>query len=121
MCTMAKSSGKHANRIIALIAGLAFALALAPAAAFAVTDNQSGICGDGVTWTLDDGGTLTISKTGEGTGAINNQAFANRDDIKSVVIEDGVTSIGYMTFNKCKNLEKAAIPGSVKTIEQQAF
>ena len=66
------------------------------AAAAEITD--SGTCGENLTWTLDDAGTLTIS----GTGAMS-YSFAPwgylRGIIKKVVIKDGVTN----TFNKIKS------------------
>ena len=42
MCAMAKNSGRYTNRIIAIAAGLAFALWLAPTVAFAA-DGAAGL------------------------------------------------------------------------------
>lgn len=66
---------------------------------------DSGTCGENLTWTLDDSGTLTIS----GTGAMTNYSsfgpwYNNRLSINSVVIEDGVTSIGNYAFYNCSAL-----------------
>lgn len=67
---------------------------------------DSGTCGENLTWTLDDSGTLTIS----GTGAMNeydswrDSPFDYNDDITSVVIEEGVTSIGSWAFVGCSAL-----------------
>lgn len=64
---------------------------------------DSGTCGDNVTWKLDIYGNLTIL----GTGAIETDSLAeipwypwngNINDIKNVVIEHGVTSIGDYAF-----------------------
>ena len=66
----------------------------------------SGTCGDNLTWNLTGNGVLTIS----GTGAMSNYTssspsrapwYSNRSSIKSVVIEEGVTSIGEYAFNGC--------------------
>ncbi len=84
----------------------------------------SGTCGDNVQWTFEScNGTLTI----RGTGAMSNYPGVNmpwrshRASITSVVISDGVTSIGYNAFNGCSNLTSVTIPPSVTSIEQNAF
>ena len=79
-------------------------LFLALAASVAPLFAQSGTCGDNLTWTLDtESGILTIS----GTGAMTNYAYAPwysyRSTIKTVVIKDGVTSIGTHAFENCSN------------------
>lgn len=78
----------------------------------------SGTCGDNLTWTLSDDGTLTIS----GTGRMDNfYGFNGNSRIKKVIIEEGVTSIGDETFWDCASLEEIAIPSSVESIGEQAF
>ena len=55
----------------------------------------SGKCGENVYWSLDDKGVLTISGTGNMYDyQFEASPFNARDDIKSVVIKSGVTSIG---------------------------
>ena len=85
----------------------------------------SGTCGDNLTWTLSEDGLLTIS----GTGAMT-EFFSSSDDrpwvyflayIKSVVIEEGVTSIGMGAFAYCKALTSVTIPSSVTGIGYGAF
>ena len=99
-----------------------------------ITDNMtlyarwtaSGTCGDNLTWTLDDNGTLTIS----GSGAMadyddpyyqpwNNQ----RNSINKVVIGDEVTSIGKNAFANCPGLKAVELPpnGVLETIKYNAF
>ncbi len=82
-----------------------------------------GTCGTNVTWYLDCNGVLTIS----GTGAMTNYNSANmpwdalKNDIKSVVINSGVTSIGNYAFYNCINLTSVTIPSTVTTIRPDAF
>ena len=83
-------------------------------------------CGDGLTWSLS-GGTLTISKTGTGTGAMTNSDLQNvpwyneMNNITSVVIGDGVTAIGQYAFFNCSNLASLTIGSSLQSIGVQAF
>ena len=78
-------------------------------------------CGDGVTWSYNsDSKTLTISKTGSGTGAmadyynpLDRPWFSYANDITSVVIGSGVTSIGAGAFNNCENLTTVTFDGTL--------
>ena len=79
---------------------------------------------DNLTWTLYADGTLTIS----GTGAMKNYDYNdnpspvyNNSNVKKVVIEDGVTSIGNSAFNECISLTSITIPDSVTSIGTYAF
>ena len=47
--------------------------------------------------------------------------WSNCDDIKSVIIESGVTSIGKCAFVGCKNLSGILIPNSINDIGDLAF
>ena len=82
---------------------------------------DSGICGENVTWTLDSNGTLTISGTGDMAYYNYDSPFFSNDNIKSVVIEDGVTSVGQQAFYDCSNLTSIIIPDSVTSIDWEAF
>ena len=79
---------------------------------------------DNLTWKLDADGTLTIS----GTGAMKNydskknrNPVYNNSNVKKVVIEDGVTSIGNYAFTYCVSLTSITIPDSVTSIGYYAF
>ena len=73
---------------------------------------------EGLIWSLKSDGVLTIS----GENAIPNygkggQPWAQyRDQISSIVIEEGVTGIGLCAFQFCNALEKIIIPSTVESI-----
>lgn len=84
---------------------------------------DSGYCGgegDGtnLTWTLDNEGTLTIS--GEGSMA-DNLAFTANASVETVIVEDGITSIGKGAFMECDSLTRVCMPDSVTCIDDFAF
>lgn len=83
---------------------------------------NSGYCGDDVTWELDESGTILIS----GEGPMYNYAskaspFYMMDQVTSIRIEEGVSSIGEYAFNGCVNLTSINIPISVNSIGVGAF
>ena len=95
------------------------------AEAAGVRDDASGPCGENVTWQYDQNAAeLTISGEGVmGNYNDNNPAPWNSrmKSIKSVVINNGVTSIGNFAFNRASNLISLSIPGSVTIIGDFAF
>ena len=82
---------------------------------WAVVD--SGSCGTNATYKLYGNGLLEIS----GTGAIAQQAFAYRDDIVNVVVGDGITEIGRLSFIGCENITSVILPDSITVIDGRAF
>ena len=113
----------------------------------AADGDTSGTCGDNLTWTLADG-VLTISGSGamtdyngssslptwddkktditsvvinEGVTSIGDYAFYNYTGLISVTIPAGMTSIGEGAFRECKKLTDITIPASVKNIGDSAF
>lgn len=92
----------------------------------AITTNEemaSGSCGEALTWSLSTAGDLTVSGTGDmasftATGA----PWAEyRDQVKLVIVGQGVTSIGSSAFQDCKNLETVSLPGSLTALGKAAF
>lgn len=107
----------------------------------------SGTCGENLSWTLDDGGTLTIFGTGEmenydysnsapwqqystsiktaiikeGVINIGSHAFYQLDNLTHVTIENNVKIIGSCAFLLCSNLTTVTIPDSINRIDSDAF
>ncbi len=88
-----------------------------------VLAENSGTCGTNLTWSLDSSGVLTVS----GTGPMDDFRYGSapwndlKSGIKSVIIEDGVTSIGDSAFFWCRELTKVTLPDTVTVIADQAF
>ncbi len=119
------------KQVLSVFFALCLIFTLLPVSAFADTV-KSGTCGNDLTWTLDSNGTLTISGTGkmwdydliyDDNGSYKTSAPWGEcySSITSVVINDGVTSIGYGAFGNCSSLTSVTIPDSVTSIGYSAF
>ena len=90
--------------------------------ASAVAVASSGQCGPNVSYTYDS---VTKELVISGTGAMTNYSGSNspfyNSDIKSVVIEDGVTSVGNYAFYDCYRLADITLPDSLTFIGSDAF
>ena len=93
---------------------------------------SSGQCGDSVTWTLDDQGTLTISGTGKmydytytweagKGGTIDTPWFGLREQIRKVVVGKGVTYIGTEAFAGLYNLTSVSLPAGLEGLGNSVF
>ena len=106
------------KRMLALLLALAMVLSVAPAVAAA---EVSGTCGENVTWVFDEStGTLTISGTGEMEYSVDLET-SQKETITSVIIEEGVTSIGDWAFHACCALSSVTLPDSLISIGYHAF
>ena len=92
-------------------------------------DDPSGSCGENLTWHYDDTSfKLTINGTGNMTdfdfysGSENEAPWSShRENIKTIIIHEGVTSIGDFAFISCDSLTSIDIPQSVTSIGSDAF
>ena len=85
----------------------------------------AGECGNGLAWSLDENGTLTISGKGEmeSYAAENSQPWASyAREIRAVVVERDVTAIGSAAFyGAYENLKQVSLPDTLARIGEQAF
>ena len=111
--------------IVALLCVSAVLLLNDPADADTAVKDDSGTCGDNVTYKFEAStGILTIS----GSGAMSDFAWESteawhsyRDSVKTVVIESSVESVSYSAFYGCTSLTSVTIPDSVTSIGTYAF
>lgn len=76
---------------------------------------SSGMCGNNVEWNLSESGVLSISGSGDTFDYSTHGApwYDLRNQIISVVIEDGITGIGDHFIEDCGNLNTVSVPESV--------
>ena len=98
--------------------------------AYAAAALASGKCGDSATWTLDSAGTLTISGTGatynydmddDGNSAAPWCTKARIQRVNKVVVNSGITELGYSMFSNCTQLTSVSLPGGLKRIGSCLF
>lgn len=87
----------------------------------------SGFCGadgENLTWSLSSDGIMTIT----GSGDMEDYGYSSdppweeiKDEIRTLIIDLGVTSIGEYAFYGCSQLLKVDIPGTVTDINNSAF
>ncbi|MDR0429766.1 MAG: leucine-rich repeat domain-containing protein [Tannerellaceae bacterium] len=89
---------------------------------------QSGTTGD-CTWAITgpfNNDTLTVSGNGKmknyyAIGVVNTPWLFSRENIRTLQLEQGVTSIGNWAFYELKNLTSVTIPSSVTSIGESSF
>ena len=106
------------KKLLSIVLALSMLCAFVPLVASAEVAT-SGTCGENLTWTLGEDGTLTISGTGDMYDYYND--FFGQSKIKNVIIKNGVTSIGNSAFEICGKLTSIEIPNSVTSIGNRAF
>lgn len=112
---------KRITRIACIIALLLVVVMAGAHGVFAADIVDSGTCGKNLTWTLDSDGLLTIEGSGSMYYYYSSPTPWGSASVKSVVISEGVTSIGVKAFYNCSSLMNVTIPGSVTSIENYAF
>ena len=124
------------KRILSMLLVLLMVVTLVPMGASAETTIvASGSCGvmdgnygevtDNVKWSLDSSGVLTISGSGEMAwyGCVDGEEGLSPwgQNVKAVIVEEGVTTVGLGAFFNCKQLTSVTLPNSVYAIRMSAF
>ena len=84
----------------------------------------SGTCGENLVWYVTEDNTLTVSGTGEMDNfedSFETPWYDYLEQITSLVIADGVASIGAHAFSYSINVTSFEIPESVTSIGEEAF
>lgn len=90
-----------------------------------IGDGFSGACNTRISWAYDTAErVLTLS----GSGAMPTYSYGSsvpwysfRDQIKSIVIGSGITSVGKYAFYYCSAVENISIPNGVTLLDEYAF
>lgn len=84
--------------------------------------DASGVCGEALTWTLAEG-TLTLSGQGSMDWYDMGAApwYPYREEIRSLVVEEGVTALSYCAFFYLSELRSASLPASLVSIGDMGF
>lgn len=83
---------------------------------------SAGQCGENAYYVLYSNGRLLL----RGSGAtydyeIGQSPFWENENIRSLVISDGITAIGSSVFERCSNMATASLPTSLTEIGKRAF
>ena len=83
----------------------------------------SGRCGDNLTFTLDDAGTLAVSGAGDMYDYKTEPApwRESGEYITSITVGEGVTSIGAAAFGSLENLKNLSLPSTLNKIGDYAI
>lgn len=101
-------------------------------AADIVASGECGADGSNVTWTLDADGVLTVSGEGEMKDYYKLTEYDNwlsverpwceyYNEVKKIVVEDGITKIGVYAFDDCDRCTEAVIGNTVTYIDVGSF
>ena len=117
-----KTIKDNMRRLILILAMTSLLISLF--APFVSAAEASGTCGGNLSWTLTEAGVLTIS----GTGEMSNYSelytapwYSHKAEIRMIVVEEGVTSIGNRAFRDLEHVLSVTLPSSLKTIGKYAF
>lgn len=83
-----------------------------------------GTCGENITWEYD---AQTQELVLSGNGAMEDCDYDKvpwndcRDEIKRVIVGEGITSIGNYAFNECVSIESITLPSGITRIGEHAF
>ena len=90
---------------------------------------EAGQCGEDIYYVIYSNGRVRLRGTGEmydyeSSGFTSNtflSPFVENENIKSVVVSEGITSIGTFTFQFCNNLASVSLPSTLTRIKRNSF
>lgn len=112
---------RYLRRLIVAVLAIALLSAFLPVAISRAA--ETGKCGEHLVWSLD-GGRLTITGVGEMTDFSEENMppwYSYANEITTVTVESGVTTIGELAFFECGSLTNAILPETLHTIGIRAF
>ena len=110
---------KKISKTLSIILAILMVMSIIPITVSAET--KSGTCGENTTWNYDSS-TYTLTISGTGDMYDNNTPWSKyQNNIKEIVISDGVTSIGRAAFFGLTKMTNITIPESVTSIGKLAF
>ena len=116
------SRAKTGKVLVLLVLMVAVALSAAFAAEAVGYYPASGTCGENITWALDpDTGVLTFTGSGEMNFGDYPAWRDCRRDATSIVISDGITTIGRGAFSNFDKVKTVSWPESITVIGDNAF
>ncbi len=89
----------------------------------AVAQGNCGNDGDNLIWLLSNDGILTIAGNGDMADYLGEDEpwWGLRESINSIIIENGVTSVGRNAFWCCVNMSSVTLPNSLLSLKSGAF
>ncbi len=114
------------KKVLSLLLAAALLLTLVPQLTLpAAAAETSGKCGDNATWSFNAStGTLTIS----GSGTVNTADLMMMklwapylDQIRTVVVNNGITEIMAYAFANCPNLQSVSLPNTLTSLSDLVF
>ena len=122
ICTVETKNCINMTNFLKQLCLIIIAMFMLPTTASA---DDSGTCGDNVNYNYDTSNkTLTISGTGNMTNYLDfYQAPWNNyaNEILSLIISEGVTSLGNYAFSLCQELRSVSLPNSLTSIGEYSF
>ncbi len=94
-----------------------------------VSNATSGTCGENATWTLE-AGKLIIAGFGpmadyntiyRAAGQVYAPWYGDLNPVTSVIVEEGITSIGNSAFMNCNQITNVSLPSTLTSIGNNAF
>jgi len=83
---------------------------------------EIGTCGENIHYVLYENGKLLLHGSGETYNyEIGRSPFWENEDIRSLVVSDGITKIGNSLFERCKSMASVSFPTSLTEIGERAF